>query len=62
MTGSGIPVVDIEDFRDDDTAGKDRVAKEVAQAFENVGFMTIVGPRISTRTRGKDAKGGIGFF
>ena len=62
MTGSGIPVVDIEDFRDDDTAGKDRVAKEVAQAFENVGFMTIVGHGFPRELVAKTRKAASAFF
>ena len=62
MTGSGIPVVDIEDFRDDDTAGKDRVAKEVTQAFENVGFMTIVGHGFPRELVAKTRKAASAFF
>ena len=62
MTGSGIPVVDIEDFRDDDTAGKDRVAKEVTRAFENVGFMTIVGHGFPRELVAKTRKAASAFF
>jgi isopenicillin N synthase-like dioxygenase len=62
MTGSSIPVVDISDFRDGGTAGKERVAKAVAEAFENVGFMIIVGHGFPQELVVKARKEALAFF
>ncbi len=40
-SSSTLPIISFSDFRDDDPAGKDRVAQEIGEACENVGFLYL---------------------